>query len=333
MAEMAALSSITLADTGRRTSRLGFGCSGLMGGIGERESLRLLDAAYDAGIRHFDVAPSYGHGAAEGCLGRFLRSKEAEITVTTKYGILPPRQAGILRVAREILRPIARQFPFARRKMARAAAGLKTRGRFSVAEAQASLERSLRELGVERLDIWLLHEATVEDLGDGALLEFLQRQVKGGRIGAFGVGSAGGRIPAIWDERPEYCRVLQMEWPGFSAGTDVYGGAFLMHHRVVQEYCGRIAALLARDGNLQKTWSDAVGLDLSERQNVAAMLLKTALLVHPERIVLFSSRNPAHIASNVRMAQDAGWDELALRFRELVLQMETGFAGKDEIAG
>ena len=34
-------------------------------------SLRLLEAAYDAGIRHFDVAPMYGYGEAESCLGEF----------------------------------------------------------------------------------------------------------------------------------------------------------------------------------------------------------------------------------------------------------------------
>ena len=35
----------------------------------------ILDAAYDAGIRHFDVARAYGHGLSEGYLGAFLRRR------------------------------------------------------------------------------------------------------------------------------------------------------------------------------------------------------------------------------------------------------------------
>ena len=60
-----------------------------MGSISRRESLRLLEAAFDAGIRHFDVAPMYGYGEAEGCLGEFLQRHRADVTVTTKYGIPP----------------------------------------------------------------------------------------------------------------------------------------------------------------------------------------------------------------------------------------------------
>ena len=59
-------------DNGRTTTRLGYGCSSLMGALGQKESLALLEAAYDAGVRHFDVAPLYGFGQAEGCLGEFL---------------------------------------------------------------------------------------------------------------------------------------------------------------------------------------------------------------------------------------------------------------------
>src|ERR1035441_2411463 len=91
---------IELGATGRTTTRLGFGCSSLMGAMGRRESSAMLEAAFDAGIRHFDVAPMYGFGQAEGCLGEFLGRHRGEVTVTTKYGIPPVRSQGWMGLAR-----------------------------------------------------------------------------------------------------------------------------------------------------------------------------------------------------------------------------------------
>ena len=85
---------IDLATTGRTTTRLGYGCSSLMGALGRKESLGLLEAAFDAGVRHFDVAPLYGFGQAESCVGEFLSRHKAEVTVTTKYGIPPAKNPG-----------------------------------------------------------------------------------------------------------------------------------------------------------------------------------------------------------------------------------------------
>ena len=112
---------IELPGTGRATSRLGFGCASLMGAVGRRESLRLLDASWDAGIRHFDVAPMYGYGAAEGCVGEFLAKHAGESTVTTKYGIPAAKNPGLLRAARKMLRPLVERVPALKKKLAQAA--------------------------------------------------------------------------------------------------------------------------------------------------------------------------------------------------------------------
>ena len=319
-----ALPRIVLADTGRETTRLGFGGSGLMGGISERESLRLLETAYDAGIRHFDVAPSYGHGAAERCLGKFLRGKRQHVTVTTKYGILPPRHSGFLDIARRVARPVVRltatALPSIRQRVAGAAAGLKSRANFSVAEAKLSLERSLLELGLDRIDVLLLHEATAEDIADSALLEFLQEQVHLGRIGSFGVGSDPIQIAALWEQRRAYCRVLQYDWPGWAADSALYAGSFLIHHRVWNAHGLRFAARLEQDAPLRKRWSDALDLNLSSRQNLAVLLITAALFAHPSGIVIVSSRTPAHILANAHAAADAQWIARAEQFQKLIFQ-------------
>ena len=89
------METIPLGATGRSTTRLGFGCSSIMGGLGYRESLNVLESAWNAGIRHFDVAPAYGYGEAEGCLGEFMRRHQGQMTVTTKFGI-PPAAGALL---------------------------------------------------------------------------------------------------------------------------------------------------------------------------------------------------------------------------------------------
>jgi D-threo-aldose 1-dehydrogenase len=86
-------------------SRLGFGTSGIMGAaLTTAGRLKLLDAAFDAGIRHFDTAPLYGFGEAESLLGRFLRGRRDAITITTKFGLLP---ASVHPLARPLI-PLAR---------------------------------------------------------------------------------------------------------------------------------------------------------------------------------------------------------------------------------
>jgi Aldo/keto reductase family len=77
------LESIALPQTGAVTTRLRFGCAGLLGGVAKTQSRALLDAAWGAGIRHFDTAPTYGDGASEALLGDFLRRRTNNFTVTT----------------------------------------------------------------------------------------------------------------------------------------------------------------------------------------------------------------------------------------------------------
>ena len=134
------MEQIRLASSGRETTRLGYGCSSIMGALGRRQSLHLLEAAYEAGIRHFDVAPMYGYGEAEGCLGEF-RSRHDDITITTKYGIAPPKRGGLLRTARRIVGPALQRVPALKRRVARAAGAVAApaeKSRFSADDARAS---------------------------------------------------------------------------------------------------------------------------------------------------------------------------------------------------
>lgn len=314
------LENVALPEIGRSTTRLGFGGSGLMGGLSERESLRLLNAAYDSGVRHFDVAPSYGHGQAERCLGQFLIGKP-EATVTTKYGILPPPRAGMLDLARNIARPIARRVPAFRRRLARAAAGMTASASFSVADAHRSLEQSRSALRRDCIDLFLLHEADAAALDNPRLLEYLQQARDQGKIGAFGIGSERERVDRVWSTHPAFCPVLQFEC-SLLAPAPEFPGTFQIHHRTISGAIHSLEEQLAADPDLCRRWSAAVDADLGDRAILGGLLLAGAFTSRRSALVLFSSRNSDHVVRNVTMCSDPLWIERSRRLLGLLTEIQ-----------
>lgn len=64
-----------------------FGCGSLHHVPTLRRRRRLLEAAYTAGFRQFDVAPAYGNGLAERAVGAFAAEAGSDVTIHTKVGI------------------------------------------------------------------------------------------------------------------------------------------------------------------------------------------------------------------------------------------------------
>jgi D-threo-aldose 1-dehydrogenase len=136
-----------------------------------------VDAAWEAGVRFFDTAPHYGLGLAERRLGAALRERPRDAyTVSTKVGRVlepTPQDAG-LRDAEgfEVPRTHRRVWDFSRDGVRR------------------SLADSLERLGLDRVDVLLLHDAERHAgaaIGSGfpALRELRDEGV----VGAIGAGS------------------------------------------------------------------------------------------------------------------------------------------------
>ena len=106
----------------------------------------VLDAAWNAGIRHFDTAPHYGLGLSERRLGAFLAGKpRAEYVLSTKVGRLlrpTPERAGRTDDAHGFAVPAAFE-----RVWDSSADGVRR-----------SLDESLRRLGLDRVDVLYLHD-------------------------------------------------------------------------------------------------------------------------------------------------------------------------------
>ena len=311
--------SIALGPGGRTTSRLGFGCSSIAGGLTRRASLALLEAAFDAGIRHFDVAPMYGHGTAEAVVGEFVQRHTGDVTLTTKYGILPPPAGGMLNVARALVRPLANRVPPLRQYLIRRAGDIAqptAKAAFTPVEAMRSLEASLRALRVERLDLFLLHDADGDDLQDRGLLRMLHDARDAGKIANFGVGSPARVVEELVKTHPEYCPVVQSEWSALSEAP-FSPERFYLCHRTIAGAADRVQAWFREDATLCGEWERGVGMSLADPENVTALLLTIALL-HTPGVVLFSSRKQERIERNVRSAADDRLVGPALRFSRLL---------------
>jgi len=146
-------------------SRIALGC-GNFGGIGsapeffgqglsEDQALALMDAAWQAGITHFDTADAYGGGRSELAIGRWIASRGVRPQLTTKT--FNPMHAG----ADHGLEPerIARQL-------------------------RASLDR----LGVDHVELYLAHDFDPQVPLPESLDAFGRAQAEG-TIGGYGVSN------------------------------------------------------------------------------------------------------------------------------------------------
>ena len=155
---------------------LGFGCGSVLGRVSRIDSLRAMNIAWDQGITLFDTARSDGFGEAEGVLGEFLHGKRAQATVATKFGINPQKLSAVERGA-------ARKVPRFRKLFAqRRASAEVTPAEFTVEGLRASLERSLRQLQTDYVDVLFLHEATSDSCAKQDLMEALDRLVQAGKV-------------------------------------------------------------------------------------------------------------------------------------------------------
>jgi D-threo-aldose 1-dehydrogenase len=135
-----------LGMTGLHVSRIGFGgapLGDLRRAPSNEQAHELLQHAWDAGIRYFDTAPFYGSGLSERRIGDFLRDKpRGDYVLSTKVGrlLVPDRAHAMERTGDPRALPFRAVFDF------------------SYDAVMRSFEQSLQRLGLESIDILLLHD-------------------------------------------------------------------------------------------------------------------------------------------------------------------------------
>jgi D-threo-aldose 1-dehydrogenase len=151
--------------------RLGLGTAPLAGlyeAVGEDAARAVVERAWELGVRYFDTAPYYGSGSAERRLGAALRERPRDtFVVSTKVGrLLRPGESGWHGAP-----PLEAYFDF------------------SYDAALRSLEESLERLGLDRVDVALVHDP--DDHHDEALAgsyRALARLREEGVVRAIGFG-------------------------------------------------------------------------------------------------------------------------------------------------
>jgi D-threo-aldose 1-dehydrogenase len=300
---------IVVPGVGVRIPVIGFGCSSLAS-VSRKTALELLGTAFDAGARHFDVARYYGYGEAEGLLGEFLRARRAEVTITTKFGIEPPRRSSAVRIAMGAGRRLVRLLPDLRGTLQRRAQALVKTGGFSVKKARASLETSLRELRTDYIDFFLLHEYEPLDDSPDELVAFLADRVKAGVIRYFGLGTGIEHVVHAMQRNPALCHIVQFENSVVCQNIDRLPSTIaqpllvVTHGSLGASYRSVVSFLQTRLA-VSKAWSNQLRVDCSQEETVSDLMLNYAVHVNPKGLVLFSSRNVSRARRNIRAVLDS----------------------------
>jgi aryl-alcohol dehydrogenase-like predicted oxidoreductase len=154
-----------LGKTGIEVSEIGYGAWGIggsqWGGADDDQSVQALNRAIDLGVNFIDTALAYGDGRSERVVGQVVRERSERIYVATK---VPPKN---------------RVWP--------AEPGSLAGDVFPGDYLRSCAERSLANLGLDRIDLLQLHVWHDDWIDQGDWLETVEELRSSGLIAWFGV--------------------------------------------------------------------------------------------------------------------------------------------------
>jgi aryl-alcohol dehydrogenase-like predicted oxidoreductase len=242
----------------------------------ERQAHAVLDFAYDAGVRYFDAARSYGR--AEAFLASWLASRSVEVTVGSKWGYTYTAEWEIAADPPEVKDLSAGAF------------------RRQVAET--------RELLGDRLGLYQIHSATVESgvLEDPEVLAGLA-ELRGEGV-AVGL-TATGADQAATIEQAVAVGAFDAVQATFNALEPSAGPALERAHAAGM---GVIVKEAVANGRLTARGDQPQFAAMAEEQGVAPDALALAYVLSRPwvDVVLSGAATAEHLASNLR-ARDVEW--------------------------
>jgi aryl-alcohol dehydrogenase-like predicted oxidoreductase len=173
-----------LGKTKLLVSEIGFGAWAISGrGYGptdDRESINALHRALDLGVNFIDTADIYGDGHSEELIGRVLKERgDKETVIATKFGWDFYRDGGI-------------------------------RSNLKRNYILFAIEKSLKRLKRERIDIYQIHNSKPDDIERDNVYETLDELKKQGKIRFYGVSAyyIEDGLEAIKTEKPDTIQVI-----------------------------------------------------------------------------------------------------------------------------
>jgi len=181
-----------LGRSGVSVTRIVLGCGNFGGvgsspaffgqGIAREEAPRIMDAAWDLGIRTFDTADAYGGGRSETWIGEWLTTKDGSVrdAITVETKTFNPMAAG-------------------------ADHGL------GANRVKRQVESSLERLGLERIPLYMAHDFDA-DVPPEETLGALDELIRVGKLGAVGASNFDGEQLAEAVEISELEGLARYEW-------------------------------------------------------------------------------------------------------------------------
>jgi aryl-alcohol dehydrogenase-like predicted oxidoreductase len=190
-----------LGRTGLRISEIGFGCWAIGGGsygkVRDEDSWEALETAWDFGVNFFDTADIYGEGHSEVLIGEFLKGKPRDrITVATKAGWdFYPANAKPASSPKESSSHLNHT---------------SHKKNFDPTYIRFACEQSLRRLGVEAIDLYQLHNPSLELIRGKEIVGVLEKLKKEGKIRFIGISvhTEAEALAALEDSRVEALQVI-----------------------------------------------------------------------------------------------------------------------------
>ena len=174
----------TLGRTGLRVSVIGLGTmvhAGHFGPMKDSDSLSAIDAAIELGVNFIDTSDAYGAGYSETLLGNALKKGRREKVILATKG-------GNVMVGPE-----------------------RGKRNFDPAYIGRVLEESLKRLQTDHIDLYQLHNPTVDVIESDGIWEVLEKAQREGKIRYYGVSinTIEEGIAAVKDRRSD---TIQLEY-------------------------------------------------------------------------------------------------------------------------
>lgn len=265
------LPTSTLGRTGIEVTRLGFGAMELRDEsikwpMEESHAELVLNTILDEGITFIDTADCYGR--SEQHIGKFISHRRDEFTLATKCGCVPG--------GRE----------------------------WTKENLMAGVERSLRRLRTDAIDVMQLHGATPQHVEEGELVEALETMREQGKVRWIGASTASPNVETLVEQ--DSFDVFQIPYSAFSPdnespisqASDVGMGTIIR---------GGVALGEPGKGRGQPTawqvWNDANLDELRDDGDDPTAFVLRYGLSHPDiDTIIVGTKNPDHIRANVRTA-------------------------------
>jgi len=290
-----------------KSSSIGIGCAYLTAGSLSHHEHRLIVAAFEAGARHFDVAPQYGLGTAERVLGEALGRRRLEVSITTKVGILRPSVPSYKLTARALVAPLRnrlRKTGTLGRNLSAALLGAERVLDFTPGRIGLSLDESLRALRTDRVDLFLLHMPRRADVTD-EVIAALQASKAAGKAGAIGLATDRDETAAILTDWPGQFDAVQYSWCALDAPLGLVGGEpFRITHRALVRALAPLSAWLTQAPDRSARLSHACSADLADPAVLSRALIGAALAENAGGITLVASHSIRRTRQNVEAALD-----------------------------